>query len=50
MNAVSHIHESELAVTRACASASPLIEVDGLGEVEEVTERIFSALSVVEQS
>ncbi|RQR46731.1 MULTISPECIES: amino acid ABC transporter ATP-binding protein [unclassified Burkholderia] len=30
MNAVSHIHESELAVTRACASASPLIEVDGL--------------------
>ncbi|MBR8190409.1 amino acid ABC transporter ATP-binding protein [Burkholderia vietnamiensis] len=30
MNAVSHIHESELAATRARASASPLIEVKGL--------------------
>jgi adenylate kinase len=27
-----------------------LIEVDGLGEVEEVTERIFTSLSSVEQS
>ncbi|MGO4256115.1 adenylate kinase [Marmoricola sp. RAF53] len=27
-----------------------LVEVDGLGEIEEVTERIFSALSSVEQS
>ena len=27
-----------------------LIEVDGLGEIEEVTNRIFSALSAVEQS
>lgn len=27
-----------------------LIEVDGLGEVEEVTERIFSALAAVEES
>jgi adenylate kinase len=27
-----------------------LIEVDGLGEVEEITDRIFAALSAVEQS